>query len=196
MHRLSPRTSLNRFSWEAGRDISDVAENLDVVVTEEKTIWKQHGPNWVFVFCCCSLTQSCLTLQPHGLQHARLPCPSPTPKTCSNSYPSSQWCHPTIWSSVTPFSSCPQSVPASGTFPVSRLFSSGDQRIRASVSASVPPMHIQGWFPLGLTGLISLLSSRLSRVFSGTTVRKHQFFGTQPSLGSSSHICTWLLEKP
>ena len=134
------------------------------------------------------------SLQLHGLQHTRLPCPSLSPGACSDSCPLSQWCHPTISSSVVPFSSCPQSFPASGSFPMSRLFTSGSQSIRAS--ATVLPMNIQGWLPLGLTGLISLLSKRLSRVFSSTTVQKHQFFSTQPSLWSNSHTCTWLLEKP
>ena len=118
------------------------------------------------------------SLQPHELQHARFPCPSPTPRTCSNSWPLSWWCHPTISSSVVPFSSCLQSFPASGSFQISQFFAWGDQSIGASASASVLPMNIQGWFPLGLTGLISLLSKGLSRVFSNTTVQKHQFFGT------------------
>ena len=114
-----------------------------------------------------------------GLQHTRLPCPSPIPKACSNSHPSSQWCHPTISSSVIPFSSCLQSFPASGSFLMSQFFASGGQSIGASASASVLPMNIQSWFPLGGTGWISLQSKRLSRVFSNTTVQKHQFFGTQ-----------------
>ena len=109
------------------------------------------------------------SLRSHGLQHARLPCPSTTPKVCSNSCPSSRWCHPTISSSVVPFSSCLQSFPASGSFPMSQYFSSGDQSIRVSASASVLPVNIQGWFPLGLTALITLLSKGLSRVFSSTT---------------------------
>ena len=113
------------------------------------------------------------SLQPHGLQHARLPYPSPPPRACSNSCPSSQWCHPTISSSVIPFSSCLQSFPASGSFPMSQLFASSGQRIGPSVSASVLPMNIQDWFPLGLTSLFSLLSKGLSRVFSNTTVQKH-----------------------
>ena len=108
--------------------------------------------------------------------HARLPCSSLSPGVCSNSYPLSQWCHPTISSSVIPFSVCPQSLPASVSFPVSQLFASGGQSIRASASASVLPMNIQGWFPLGLTGLISLLSEGLSKVFSSTIVWKLQFF--------------------
>ena len=135
-------------------------------------------------------------LRPHGLQHARPPCPSPTPGAYSSSCPSSQWCHPTMSSSVIPFSSCPQSFPASGSFPVNQFFVSGGQSIGVSVSASVLSMNIQDWFPLGLTGLISLQSKGLSRVFSSTTVQKHQFFSTQLSLWSKSHIHTWLLEKP
>ena len=132
----------------------------------------------------------------HGLQHASLPCPSPFPGACSNSCPSSQWCHPTISSSVVPFFSRLQSFPASGSFLMSQLFASGGQSIGASASTSVLLMNVQGWFPLGLTGWISLQSKGLSRVFSNTTVQKHQFFGTQLSLWSSSHIHTWLLEKP
>ena len=135
------------------------------------------------------------SLQPHGLQHTRLPCPSPSPRACSNSCPLSQWCHPNISSSVVPFSFCFQSFPASGSFPMSRLFASDGQSIGASASASALPMNIQGWFPLGLTGLI-LLSKGLSRVFSSTIVWRHQFFSTQPSLWSNSYIHTWLLEKP
>ena len=135
-------------------------------------------------------------LQPHGLQHTRLPCPSPSPRACSSSCPLSQWCHPTISSSVVPFSSCLQSFPASGSFLVSQLFASGGQGTGASASASVLPMNIQDWFLLGLTGLILLQSKGLSRVFSNTTVQKHQFFSTQPSLWSSCYIHTWLQEKP
>ena len=125
-----------------------------------------------------SVTQLCLTLRPHGLQHARLPCPSPTPGACSNSHPSSRWCHPTISSFVVPFS-CLQSFPASGSFLMSQFFASGGQTIGVSASASVLPMNIQVWFPLGMTGWISLQSKGLSRVFSNTTVQKHQFFGAQ-----------------
>ena len=135
------------------------------------------------------------SLRPHGLQHARLPYPSPTPGACSNSCPLNQWCHPAISSSVVPFSSCPQSFPESGSFPISHFFTSDGQSIGASASASVLPMNIQDWFPLGWTGWISWLSKGLSRVFSNTTVKKHQFFSTLLSLWSSSHIHTWLLEK-
>ena len=136
------------------------------------------------------------SLRPHGLQHTRLPCPSPTPEAYSNSCPLSQWCHPTISSSVIPFSSRLQSFPASGSFLVSQFFTSGGQIIRVSASASVLPMNIQDWFPLGWTGWISLQSKGLSRVFSNTTVQKHQFFSTQLSSQSNSHIHTWPLEKP
>ena len=137
------------------------------------------------------------SLRLHGLQHARLPRPSPTPRACSKSCPSSRWCHPTISSSVVPFSSCLQSLPASGYFPMSRqFFTSGGQSIGVSISASVLSMNIQDWFPLELSGLIFLLSKGLSRIFSNATVQKHQFFGAQLSLWSNSHIHTWLLEKP
>ena len=135
------------------------------------------------------------SLWPHGLQHARLPCPSPTPGACSNLCPSSRWCHPTVSSSVIPFS-CLQSFPASGSFPMSQLFASDGQSIGASASASVLPMSIQDWSPLGLTGWISLQSKGLSRVFSNTTVWKHQFFSAQPSLWPNSHKYTCLLERP
>ena len=131
---------------------------------------------------------------PHGLQHSRLLCPPPSPEACS--YPSSWRWHPTISSSVVPFSSWPQYFPASRSFPMSQLFASGGQSIGVSASASVLPMNIQDLFPLELTGLISLQSKGLSRVFSTATVQKHQFFGTQLSLWFNSHIDTWLLEKP
>ena len=122
------------------------------------------------------------SLWPHGLQQARLPCPSPSHRICSNSCPLSQWCHPTISSSVTPFSSCPQSFPASRSFPMSWLFTSGGRCTGASASASVLPMNIQDWFPLRLDSLTSLLSKGLPRVFCSTTIQKHQFFSIQPSL--------------
>ena len=137
------------------------------------------------------------SLRPHGLQHARLPWPSLSPRACSNPCPLSWQCHPTISSSVIPFSSCPQSCPASESFPMSQFFASGSQSIGAATSAaSVLLMNIQGWFPLGWTGWISLQSKGFPKVFSNITVQKYQFFSTQPSLWSNSHICTWLLEKP
>ena len=131
------------------------------------------------------------TLQPHEPQHARLPCPSPTPGVYPNTCPLSRWYHPTISSSVAPFSSCPQSFPASGSFQMSQLFTSDVQSIGVSASTSVLPMNTQGWSPLGWTGWISLQSKGLSRVFSNTTVQKHQFFNTQLSLESNSHIHTF-----
>ena len=136
------------------------------------------------------------SLRPCELQHARPPCPSPTPGVYSHSCLSSRWCHPAISSSVVPFSSCPQSLPGSESFPMSQLFAWGGQRIGVSASASVLPMNTQDWSPLGWTGWISLLSKGLSRVFSNTTVQKHHFFGTQLSSQSNSHTHTWLLEKP
>ena len=141
------------------------------------------------LFCCCSVTKLCPTLQPHGLH----PCPSLSPRVCSDSCPLS---YLTISSSASLFSFCLQSFPTSGSFPMSQLFISASQSIRAWASASVLPMNIQGWFPLGLTVLISLQPRGLSRVFSNTTNQKHQFFDAQPSLWSKSHIHTWLLEKP
>ena len=151
-----------------------------------------------FLFCLITLGQFSSVvsnyLRPRGLQHTRFPCPSPTPRAYSHSYPLRQWCHPTITSSVDHFSSLLQSSPASGSFPVSLFFASSGQSIGVSASASVLPMNIQGQFPLGLTGLTSMLSKkRLSRVFFSITFWNYQFFGAQPSLWSSSHIHT--LEK-
>ena len=136
------------------------------------------------------------SLRPHGLQHTRPPCPSPTPGVYPNTCPSSRWCPLIISSSVVPFSSCLQSFPASESFPVSQFFASGGQNIGASASASDLLMNIQDWFPLGLTDLISLKSKELSRAFSNTTTQKHQFFCVQPSLWFNSHIHTWPQEKP
>ena len=144
-------------------------------------------------FSCSVMSDS---LQPHESQHTRPPCPSPTPRVYSNSCPLSRWCHPAISCSVLPFSSCSQSLPASGSFPMSQLFASGGQSTGVSASASVLPMNTQGWSPLGWTGWIFLQSKGLSRVFSNTTVQKHQFFGVQLSSQSNSHIHTWPLEKP
>ena len=147
--------------------------NLQLIKINEKK--KIREPRIVLVQCSRSVVSD--SLQPNGLQRARLPCPSPTPRACSNSCPLSQWCHPIISSSVVPFSSCLQSFPGSGSSPVSQLFASGGQSIGASASASVLPMNIQDWIHLGLTDLISLQSKGLSRVFSNTTVQKHHFFG-------------------
>ena len=136
------------------------------------------------------------SLWPHESQHARPPCPSPTPGVYPNSCPLSQWSHPAISSSVIPFSSCSKSLPASGSFSMSQPFTWGGQRIGVSASASVLPMNIQDWSPLGWTGWISLQSKGLSRVFSNTTVQKHQFFDAQLSSQFNSHMHTWPLEKP
>ena len=155
-----------------------------------KKIWKYI----FFVQFSHSVVSDSLWLR--GVQHTRPPCPSLTPGVHSNSCPLSQWCHPAIPSSVIPFSSCPQSLPASGSFPMSQLFAWGGHNIGVSASASVPPMNTQDWSPLGWTGWISLQSKGLSRVFSNTTVQKHQFFGAQLSSQSNSHMHTWPLEKP
>ena len=144
-------------------------------------------------FSCSVMSNS---LWPHGLRYTRLPCPSLTPRPYSNSCPWSRWCHPTISSSVVPFSSRLQSFPASESFPMSQFFTSGGQSIGVWASTSVLPINTQDWSPLGWTGWISLQSKGLSIVFSNTTVQKNQFFSAQPSLWSSSHIHTWLLEKP
>ena len=135
------------------------------------------------------------SLQTHGLQHTSFPCPSVFSGVRLSVCPLSQWCHTTISLSITPFSFCPQSFPALGSFPVSQIFPSGDQSIGISVSASALPINIQDGFPLGLTSLMFLLSKGLSRVFSSTTIWKNQFFSSQPSLRSKSHICKWLLGK-
>ena len=136
------------------------------------------------------------SLRPHELQHTRPPCPSPTPGVHSDSRPSSPWCHPAISSSVIPLSSCPQSLPASDSFPMSQHFAWGGRSTGVSALASFLPKKSQGWSPLEWTGWISLQSKELSRVFSNTTVQTHQFFGAQPSSQSNSHIHTWLMENP
>ena len=166
--------------------------------------WTSLPPSTPFPFnvisgCLSSVQFSCSvmsnSLWSYGLQHARLLCPSPTLRVCSNSCPSSQWCHPTISSSVISFSSYLQSFPASASFPMSQFFTSGGQSIGVSASASVLLTNIQDWFPLGWTGWISLQSKGLSGVFTNTAVQKHQFFISQLSLESNSPIHTWLLEK-
>ena len=136
------------------------------------------------------------SLQPHESQHTRPPCPSPTPGVHSDSRPSSQWCHPAISSSVVLFSSCPQSFPTSESFPMTQLFTWGGQSTGVSALAPFLPKTSQGWSPSQWTGWIYLQSKGLSRVFSNTTVQKHQFFGAQPSSQSNSHIHTWPQEKP
>ena len=146
---------------------------------------------------CLQFSHSVMSnsLRPHESQHARPPCPSPTPGVHSDSHQSSPWCHPAISSSVIPFSSC-QSLPASGSFPMSQVFAWGGQSTGVSALASFLPKKPQGWSPSEWTGWISLQSEGLSRVFSNTTVQKRQFFGVQPSSQSNSHIHTWPQEKP
>ena len=156
------------------------------VSTNMHTFWEIGSMvHWSLLFSCSVVSNS---LQLHGQQHTRIPCPSPSPGVCSTSCPSSRWCHPTILSSIVPFSFCLQPFPTSWLLPL------GGQSI--GTSASVLPMNIQGWFSLGLTVLNSLQSEGLSRVFSNTKVQKHQFFSAQPFLWSNSYIHTWVLEKP
>ena len=151
---------------------------------------------FIFVVVVVESLSSVQPLQTHGLQHASLLCPPIPPGVCSNSYSLSQWCYLIISFSVTPFSTCHLSFPTPGSFPTCWLFTSSGQSIGATASALVLPMNIQGWFHLGLTGLISLQSKGLTRVFCSNTIQNHQFFGTQISLWSNSHIHTWLLGKP
>ena len=184
-----------RHYWAHTKNHSTTYNKPWQIFNEKKKIAETKCPpsvTWCKQFNWVQFSHSVMSnsLQPHGLQCSRLPCPSRTPGSCSKSCPSSQWCHPTISSSIIPFSSCFQSFTASESFLNSQFFASGDQSIVDSASASVLPMNIQDWFPLGLTGLISLHSKGLSRVFSNTTVQKHQFFGTQLSLWSNSHIHT------
>ena len=172
--------------------------NLKITILSEVS---QRNAIWYHLYVeskFSSAAQSCPTLCDcmDCSTHTRLPCPSPTPRACSNSCPPSRWCHPTILSSVFPFSSCLQSFPPSESFPMSQFFTSGGQSIGASTSVSVLPTKVQDWSPSGWTGWISLQSQGLSRVFSKTTVQKHQFFSTQFALRSNSHIHTWPLEKP
>ena len=164
-------------------------------------IFRQNHFIWVPIVPCAQVFSHSVmsnSLQPQGLQHSRLPSPSPSPRACSNSCPLNKWCQSTISSSVIPFSSCPQSSPEPWSLPMSWLFTLDGQSFGALASAPALPMNIQGWFPLELTGLISLLSRGLSKVFSSTTIWKYLFFSTQPSLWSNLYIHThvWLLEKP
>ena len=159
--------------------------------------WTLNSTPWIYQFSSVQSSHSVVSdsLRPHELQHTRPPCPSPSLGVHSDSWPSSPWCHPAISSSVVPFSSCPQSLPASESFPVSQLFAWGGQSTGASALASFLPKKSQGWSS-EWTGWISLQSKGISRVFSNTTVQKHQFFSAQPSSQSNAHIHTWPLEKP
>ena len=184
------------FRWK-GTDSSSFIHCNDLTQKDDPNIHSKgiKDTNSFFLILLFSRSVISNSLWPHELQHAWLPCPSPSPGTCSNSWPLSPWCHPTISSSVIPFS-CPQSLPASGSFPMSQFFPSGGQSIGVSAFAWILPVNIQDWFPLGWTGWISSQSKGLSRVFCNTTVQKHQFFGAQLSLWSNSHIHTRLLEQP
>ena len=157
-----------------------------------------YGPSCLGTHGSVQFSRSVVSnsLRPHESQQTRPPCSSPTPGVHSDSHPSSQWCHPAISSSVVPFYSCPQSLPALESFPMSQLFAWGGQSIGVSALASVLPMNAQDWSPLEWTSWISLQSKGLSRVFSNTTVQKHKFFDAQLSSQSNSHIHRWLLEKP
>ena len=187
--------------WEFGLcyKMAWVQSMLPLLVTGQP--WASQLNSLCLAFLICSSAQFSRSLvsnslQPHESQHTMPPCPSSTPRVHSYSCPSSQWCHPAISSSVVPFSSCPQSLPASGSFPRSKLFTWGGQSTGVSALALVPPKNTQDWSPLEWTGWISLRSKGLSKVFSNTTVQKHQFFGAQLSSQSNSHIHTWPQEKP
>ena len=191
---LTTIANKNRTTWTILGEITSYFQCLHLRIWLEMVsmcywlITLQFRLSFSSVQFSCSVVSD--SLRPHELQHTRPPCPSPTPGAHSNSRPSSQWCHPAISSSVIPFSSCPQSLPASESFPMSQLFSWGGQSTGVSASASVLPMNTQDWSPLGWNSWISLQSKGLSRVFSNTTVQKHQFFGTQLSSQSNSHIHT------
>ena len=198
---ISLRFKCYRFSWKLKSlswyrgPVSSYCYNWNCpeIVLSFKNTFYLHCQFSSVQFSCSVLSDS---LRPRESQYARPPCPSPTPGVHSNSHPWSRWWHPAISSPVVPFSSCPQSLPASQSFPMSQLFAWGGHSIGVSASASVLPMNTQAWSPLGWTGWISLQSKGLSRVFSNTTVQKHQFFGTQLSSQSNSNIHTWPLEKP
>ena len=195
--------SLITLPWGEGASLFPSGEKIWV---KEAGMIKKRGSNWHYSdFQSVQFSHSVMSdsLRPLELQHTRPPWPSPTPRVYPNPCPSSWWCHPAISSSVIPFSSCPQSFPALGSFPMSQLFTWGSQSngisasaVSVSASASFLPMNTQDWSPLGWTGWISLQSKGLSRVFSNTTVQKHQFFGAQFSTQSNSHIHTWPVEKP
>ena len=174
----------------------EVYSSVGILIQNFFWIFVTFPPNFHTFCSCCSTTQLCPTLQPHGLQHSRPSCSSQPPRVCPSSCSLHQWFCSSTSSSDTLFSFCPQSFPASGTFPVSCLFTLDDQNTGASVLALVLSVNIQGWAPLRLSGLITLLSKGLSGVFSSTTVRRHQLVGILPSLWSSYHNCTWPLGRP
>ena len=188
--------SLGDWHWSNQQSLRHILESNQVWPSDWMFGKRKDVIQFSSVQFSCSVTSN--SLWPHESQHARPPYPSLTPGVYSNSCPLSvsRWCHPAISFSVVPFSSCPQSLPASGFFPMSQHFAWSGQSIGVSASASVLPMNTQDWSPLGWTGWISLQFKELSRVFSNTTVQKHQFFSTQLSSQSNSHIHTWPLEKP
>ena len=190
--------TLHRINGRSHSNIHYLKWNTEKNQQNEKSITELWDNLRWLQFSSVQFSRSVMSnsLQPHELQHVRPPCPPPTPGVHSDSCPSSQWCHPAISSSVVPSSSCPQSLPASESFPMSQLFAWGGQSIGITASASFRPKNTQDWSPLGWTGWISLQSEGLSRVFPNTTVQKHQFFGAQLSSQSNSHIHTWPLEKP
>ena len=196
MREVGSEGGYKRTSWE----IPVVMEIFSVLTVSMSvcSLWYGTILSQDSVFSSVQFSHSVVSdsLQRHESQHTRPPCPSPTPRVHSNSCPSSQWCHPAISSSVVPFSSYPQYLPASESFPMSQLFTWGGQSTGVSASTSVLPKKSQGWSPLEWTGWISLQPKGLSRIFSNITVQKHQFFGTQLSSQSNSHIHTWPLEKP
>ena len=198
-HRCRKQT----YSYQREKGIGrDKLGACDYQIQTTKYKIEKTRPYWIakgtIIFSLVQFNWSVMSdsSQPHGPQHNRPPCPSLTPRVFSNSFPLSRWCHPTISSSVIPFSSCLQYFPASGSFQMSPLFTPGGQNIGVSASTSILPMNTQDWSPLGWTGWISLQSKGLSRVLSNTTVQKHQFFSAQLSLYSNSHIHTWPSEKP
>ena len=200
-NNLVARKIENGANWENSIDIH--TWSCVKQIAREKLLYDTGSPVWswdrqkVYIYISDQISHSVVSdsLRPHESQHAKPPCPTPTPRVHWDSRPSSQWCHPAISSSVVPFSSCPQSLPASGSFQMSQLFTWGGQSTRVSALASFLPKKSQGWSS-EWTSWISLQSKGLSSVFSNTTVQKHQFFGAQPSSQSNSHIHTWLLEKP
>ena len=203
VHGVTESDTIEQLNWiELNFNLSNVRklarnEAWNVIQASGASIVRQQSwtkTGWFLVQFSHSVVSD--SLRPHELQHSRPHCPSPTPGVYQKPCPSSRWRHPAISSSVIPFSSCPQSFPASGSFQISQLFAWGGQSIGVSASASVLPMNTQDWSPLGWTGWISLQSKGLSRVFSNTTVQKHQFFGAQLSSHFNSHIHTWPLEKP
>ena len=193
----SDYNDLRRYTWSTGEKILELSFSANFT----KVTWTNHLISYLSILSslkeklCCSVAKLCLTLcDPMDCSTPDFPVLHYLPEFAQIHVHWCQWCHPTVSSSVAPFSSCPQSLPPSGSFPVSQHFVLGGQIIGAS--ALDLPMNIHDWFPLGLTGFISFLSKRLSRVFSNTTIQKHQFFSTQPCLWSNSRIHTWLREEP